>query len=81
MIFVTILVVAPDKCNKVYEVIKDLKTPKDIRILSSYGLFGEYDAVLIYEAPDHDTAMDFLLDVCKIGGIIDTKTFAATQLR
>lgn len=81
MIFVTVMTVEPQENREVYEAIKKIEVPDGVKLVSALGLFGEYDAMLVYEAPDEKVAMDFLLDLCKIDGVVDTKTFAATKLR
>jgi uncharacterized protein with GYD domain len=81
MIFVTIIAIEPEKNREVYETLKKLTPPENVRIVHTFGTFGDIDAILIYEAPDEKIAMDFLLTVCKIDGIVDTETYVATELR
>jgi uncharacterized protein with GYD domain len=81
MIFITVIVIDPEKNREVYETLKKLTPPENIKITHAFGTFGDIDAILIYEAPDEKTAMDFLLNICKIDGIVDTETYVATELR
>jgi len=77
---VTLLKIAPEKNRKVYASIKNLKPPEGVELAFTCGLFGRVDAILVYEASDEKVAMDFLLDVCKMDGIMDTETFTAYRL-
>ena len=80
MTFVTLLTVEPAKNRETYEALSALSVPEEIDLKLKYGLFGGRDAILIYEAPDEEIAMDFLLDVCKLPGIVDTETCIAKGL-
>lgn len=81
MLFVTVLSIEPKKNKEAYEALKELKAPERVRIINAFGLFGEYDAILTYNAQDEKAGMDFLLELCKLEGVVDTRTFAAVQLR
>jgi len=63
MLFVTLLVPS-GRGTEAVEYFKILKPPKNITIRNVYFTFGRYDGVLIFEAPDVETAMNF---VRKIG--------------
>ena len=63
MLFITLLVPKGSGTEAV-EYFKTLKPPKNITIRNVYFTFGRYDGVLIFEAPDVETAMNF---VRKIG--------------
>ncbi len=78
MIFVTLLTIRPEQNKEAYSAIKKFKLPKGVSLKTMYGLFGRYDAVLIYEAKDEKAGMNFLLDICKIPGVTDTETMVAT---
>jgi uncharacterized protein with GYD domain len=63
MLFVTLLVPS-GRGTEAVEYFKTLKPPKNVTIRNIYFTFGRYDGVLIFEAPDVETAMNF---VRKIG--------------
>ena len=44
------------------------------RLLSFYNSFGEYDGLVIYEAPDEPTAMAMVLSAISPGHLRATKT-------
>ncbi len=61
MIFVSTLDVIPGKGNELQKIIKSLKIPKDIKIREFLSLFGKPDYLLIFEAPNEEKAMSFIL--------------------
>ncbi len=81
MIFVTILTIEPSRNREVYDRIKKLPIPKEIKLIRALGTFGPYDAVLVYEAPSEGAAMNFVLTICEIEGVIDTETCLAVDIR
>lgn len=81
MTFVTLLAVTPAKNKETYSALKKLKAPPEVKITTALELFGEYDALLVYEAKSERVAMDFLLEVCKTVGVQDTKTFLALPMQ
>jgi uncharacterized protein with GYD domain len=42
--------------------LKELKTPKGIKIRDIFFAFGKYDAMIIFEAPNERTAMNFVME-------------------
>lgn len=78
MMFVTLLTIRPEQNKEAYSAIKKFKLPKGVSVKTTLGLFGRYDGLLIYEAKDERTGMNFLLDICKIPGVTDTETMVAT---
>lgn len=62
MLFITLL--APKgKGEKAVRYLKELKAPKDIGVRGVYFTLGRYDSVIIFEAPDAETAMRFTMQV------------------
>lgn len=43
--------------------LKQLKAPKEISLQGVYLTFGRYDAVIIFDAPNNKTALDFVMNV------------------
>lgn len=61
MIFVTTLDLIPGKNDDLRKIIKNLKVPEDIKIKEFLSLFGKPDYLVIFEAPDEESAMAFVL--------------------
>ena len=62
MLFITLLV-PKGRGNEAVEYFKKLKTPKNVTVHKIYFTFGRYDGVLIFEAPDVETAMNFVRQI------------------
>ena len=76
MIFVTLCTVRSGKFEDAIGATKGLpKTlPPRIKLRARYSLFGRFDAIYIFEAPDETTATKF---VRKLQDTLDTETFLA----
>uniref|UniRef100_A0A7C4TGQ0 Lrp/AsnC family transcriptional regulator n=1 Tax=candidate division WOR-3 bacterium TaxID=2052148 RepID=A0A7C4TGQ0_UNCW3 len=61
MIFVTTLDVIPGKAEKLLQAIQEIKIPEDIKVREFLSLFGKPDFTLIFEAPDEEKAMNFIV--------------------
>ncbi len=62
MLFVTLL--APKgKGEAAVGYLKKLKAPRDIVVRDVYFTLGRYDSVVIFEAPDAKTAMNFAMEI------------------
>jgi uncharacterized protein with GYD domain len=61
MIFVTTLDLIPGKNDDLRKIIKNLKVPDDIKIKEFLSLFGKPDYLVIFDAPDEERAMAFVL--------------------
>ena len=42
--------------------LKELKAPEDVTIRDVYFTFGRYDGLILFEAPDVKTAMNFVME-------------------
>lgn len=62
MLFLTLLL-PKGKGTEAVEYLKKLKAPKGVNICDMYFTFGRYDGVIIFEAPDVETAMSFVRQV------------------
>jgi len=61
MLFVTLL--SPKgKGPEAVKYLKELKAPAGITIHDIYFTFGRYDGVIIFDAPDAKTAMNFVME-------------------
>lgn len=62
MLFVTLL--APKgKGEDAVRYLKKLKAPRGVTVRDVYFTLGRYDCVVIFEAPDAKTAMNFAMEV------------------
>jgi len=66
MIFVTTLDLIPGKNEDLRKIIKNLKLPNDITIKEFLSLFGKPDYLVIFEAPDEERAMNFVLKFASV---------------
>ena len=61
MIFVTKMDIISGKTDEAIELVKTGKAPDNIKINNFYQMFGKPDFYLIFEAPDEDKALDFVM--------------------
>lgn len=61
MIFVTTLDLIPGKNEDFRKIVKGLKVPEDIRVKEFLSLFGKPDFLIVFEAPNEERAMSFVL--------------------
>ena len=62
MLFVSFL--SPKgKGKEAIDYLKKLKTPQGIKIHDVYLTLGRYDGVIVFEAPDAKTALNFAMDI------------------
>ena len=61
MLFMSLL--SPKGGGKVaINYLKKLKAPQEINVYDVYFTFGRYDGVIVFEAPDTKTAMNFVIE-------------------
>ena len=61
MLFITLL--SPKgKGSEAVSYLKELKAPQGITVHAVYFTFGRYDGVIVFEAPDTKTAMNFVME-------------------
>ena len=61
MIFVT-LMLPKGKGADAVKYLKQLKAPKGIKIRDIFFAFGKYDSMIVFEAPNEQTAMNFIME-------------------
>lgn len=61
MIFMTTLDIIPGKADDMLRAIKEIKVPESIKVREFLSLFGKPDFALIFEAPDEEKAMSFIV--------------------
>jgi uncharacterized protein with GYD domain len=77
MLFVTIVKSPEGKFEETVRALKRLKIPKDIKVREFIGLFGEPDAIIIFETKSEKTAVDF---VCSLASNVNCKTHMALPI-
>jgi uncharacterized protein with GYD domain len=61
MVFISLL--SPKgKGSEAVNYLKELKAPEGITVHATYFTFGRYDGVILFEAPDVKTAMNFVME-------------------
>jgi len=61
MLFVTLMSPKGKGANAI-KYLEEIKAPKAIKIRDIYFAFGRYDGILVFEAPDERTAMNFVME-------------------
>ena len=77
MLFVTTIESGEGKFEDTIRALKRLKIPEGIEVREFLGLFGEPDAILIFETSDEAHAVDF---VCMINQSVKCKTSLALPI-
>ena len=77
MLFVTTIESADGKFEDTIRALKRLKIPEDVKIREFLGLFGDPDAIIIFEAEDEKHAVDF---VCLIAQSVKCRTSLALPI-
>ncbi len=61
MIFVTKMDIIAGKTDEAIKLVKTVSPPDNIKILHFFQMFGKPDFYLIFEAPNEDMAIDFVM--------------------
>ena len=77
MLFVTMIHSLPGKFEETVRSLKRLKVPGDIKIREFLGLFGDPDAIIIFEAEDEKVAVEF---VSHLAAYVPCKTSLALPI-
>jgi len=71
MIFVSTLEIITGKTDEALELVKSVKPSSEVKVLHFLQMFGKPDFFLIFEAPNEEVAMDFILN---FSGPMETST-------
>ncbi|MEM2900145.1 MAG: GYD domain-containing protein [Thermoplasmata archaeon] len=74
MLLVTYMSAIAGKYTEAIRAFKNPKIPKGIKIIEFLGTFGEYDAVIVFEAQDEENAAEFIV---QFGEVATPKTLVA----
>jgi len=77
MLLVTTIQAKEGQFEDTIRALKRLKVPEGIKVREFLGLFGEPDAIIIFEAPDEKKAVEF---VCLIASSVVCKTSLALPI-
>jgi uncharacterized protein with GYD domain len=77
MLFVTTMNVIPGNYSRAIKKFKNPEKPEGIEIKCFYGMFGIPDTIMIFEAPNEETAGTFIL---QFGEVAELKTSVAVPI-
>lgn len=77
MLFVTTIHAADGKFEDAIRALKRLKIPDGVKVREFLGLFGDPDAIIVYETQNEKQAVDF---VCLIASCVMCKTSLALPI-
>lgn len=77
MLLVTTIKAKEGQFEETIRALKRLKVPEGVKIREFLGLFGEPDAIIIFEANNEKTAVEF---VCLIASSVNCKTSMALPI-
>jgi len=69
MIFVGMIRRYPGDPGSFIKKVKHPQIPPGIRVVGSYGEFGSFDCVILFESRDEETAVNFMLQFAEFGRI------------
>ena len=81
MLFVTSMNVIPNNYKKAIKIFKNPSTPEGIKILEFYWMFGIPDAILIFEAPNEETAGSFIIQFGEVAEIKTSVAFSIDKMK
>uniref|UniRef100_A0A7C6EK13 Lrp/AsnC family transcriptional regulator n=1 Tax=candidate division WOR-3 bacterium TaxID=2052148 RepID=A0A7C6EK13_UNCW3 len=61
MTFITMLDVIPGRADELLNTVKNLEIPEEIKVREFLSLFGKPDYLVVFEAPNEEKAMNFIL--------------------
>lgn len=81
MLFVTSMNIIPGNYTKAVKLFKNPAMPDGITIQTFYWMFGIPDAVLIFEAPNEETAGDFIIQFGEVAEVKTSVAFPIEKMR
>ena len=74
MLFICMLTTIEGKLNEAAKIYKHPNVPRNLKIVSSYGLFGKPDAVFVIDAENESVVVEF---ISQFGSVAITQTALA----
>ena len=81
MLFVTFFETLPGKNTKTIKILKNPVTPPGVTIVRSLGMFGQPDAMIIFEAESEKCASDFVVQFTDVAAIKTSLAFPMESMR
>ena len=78
MRFITSMNVIPANYKKAIKKFKNPRIPEGLEILDFYWMFGTPDAIIIFNAPNEETAGEFII---QFGDVAEIKTSVAFSIQ
>jgi len=70
MLFVSLLKIMPGKYLEAVKTLKHPQVPPEIKILNFVALFGKPDTMILFEAPNEETAADFAVQFGQVAEVM-----------
>ena len=81
MLFVTFFETLPGKNAKAIKLLKNPVTPEGVKIIRSLGMFGQPDAMIIFETDCEKSASDFVVQFTEVANIKTSLAFPMESMR
>lgn len=81
MLFVTSMNVIPNNYKKAIKIFKNPSIPEGVKIKEFYWMFGIPDAILIFEAPNEETAGLFIIQFGEVAEIKTSVAFSIDKMK
>jgi len=81
MLFVTFFETLPGKNTKAIKILKNPVCPHGVKIVRSLGMFGQPDAMIIFEAESEKCASDFVVQFTDVAAIKTSLAFPMESMR
>lgn len=81
MLFVTFIETLPGKNTEAIKLLKNPVILGDIEIVKAVGMFGQPDAMIIFEAQSEKSASDFVVQFTDVAKVTTSLAFPIDTLR
>jgi uncharacterized protein with GYD domain len=81
MIFVTKLKSLPGQYMEAIKIFKHPKIPEGINIREFLGLFGDVDAIVVFDSPDEKTAAEFTVQFGHVAEVCTAVALPIEELK
>ncbi len=81
MLFVTFIDTLPGKNTEAIKLLKNPVMMKGVEIIKSVGMFGQPDALILFEAENEKCASDFVVQFTDVATIKTSLAFPLESLR
>jgi len=80
MIFISLMTALPGKHSALIKKSKNPSVPKGIKIIKFLGMFGKPDNIVIFEAKDEETCVDFLKQFLEVAEVQTFLSFSMENM-